>query len=425
VTTVPGDGASPGQRAVAGGRLDDWWDPAWDAAWWDPAWNADRPADAPAPAAAAGQRGGAALVEDSAEPGILASLPDASPDHVARPPAAVPGWPAAVPAGPAVAVPAVQAVAVPAEPAVAVSAEQAVAVPAGPAVAVPAVQAVAVPAEPVVVPRTPPTAAAAPSWGQVLATTVSLWVSRRRPQAGITGMPSAARVSAAPVPGVLARRPRLAAWGGAVPVRLLAASMLGAGLLAVAAGTAGLLAASGSPAAPVRWAARPSPLPVPSARTVASAVLATAQQTARPVWLAVPAIGVRTRLVDLGLNRNGTLQVPTSTTVAGWFTGSPRPGAVGPAVIAGHVDSRTGPAIFFWLRTLRPGERIYVGRADGTMAVFTVTSVRFYSKDEFPTAAVYGPVPDAELRLITCGGIFDGSLGSYLSNVVVFARLTG
>jgi Sortase domain len=210
-----------------------------------------------------------------------------------------------------------------------------------------------------------------------------------------------------------------------VPVRLLAASLLGAGLLAVGAGAAGLLAASGSPASPVRWAARPSPLPAPSGRTVAPALLATAQQTARPVWLTVPAIGVRTRLVDLGLNRNGTLEVPASTTVAGWFTGSPRPGAVGPAVIAGHVDSRTGPAIFFWLRTLRPGERIYVGRGDGTLAVFTVTSVRMYSKDEFPTAAVYGPVPDAELRLITCGGVFDGSLGSYLSNVVVFARLTG
>ena len=120
-----------------------------------------------------------------------------------------------------------------------------------------------------------------------------------------------------------------------------------------------------------------------------------------------------------------TIQVPASTTVAGWFTGSPRPGAIGSAVIAGHVDSRTGPAIFFWLRAMRPGERIYVGRADGTLAVFAVTSVRMYAKGDFPTAAVYGPVPDAELRLITCGGVFDKSLGSYLSNVVVYARLTG
>ena len=117
--------------------------------------------------------------------------------------------------------------------------------------------------------------------------------------------------------------------------------------------------------------------------------------------------------------------MPGTTTVAGWYTGGPRPGAVGAAVIAGHVDSRSGAGIFFWLRTLRPGDRVYVTRADATMAVFTVTSVRMYAKDQFPTAAVYGPVPDAELRLITCGGVFDRSIGSYLSNVVVFARLTG
>jgi sortase (surface protein transpeptidase) len=109
--------------------------------------------------------------------------------------------------------------------------------------------------------------------------------------------------------------------------------------------------------------------------------------------------------------------------VAGWFTGGPRPGAVGTAVNAGHVDSKTGPGIFFWLRALKPGDKVYVGRADGTMAVFTVTREHMYAKDKFPTEAVYGAVPDAELRLITCGGIFDRSTGSYLSNVVVFARL--
>jgi hypothetical protein len=158
---------------------------------------------------------------------------------------------------------------------------------------------------------------------------------------------------------------------------------------------------------------------------VLPASLAATGPTARPVWLSVPALGIRkTSLVDLGLQKNGTLQVPSSTAVAGWFTGSPRPGAVGAAVIAGHVDSRSGPGIFFWLRTLRPGDKVYVGRSDGTMGVFTVFTVRKYAKDQFPTSAVYGSVPDAELRLITCGGVFDRSLGSYLSNVVVFARQT-
>jgi hypothetical protein len=248
-------------------------------------------------------------------------------------------------------------------------------------------------AQPEPQPEPPP-----PAWGQVLATTLGLWTSRRLP------------------------------WLRRVPRRRLAVLALGAGLVAVAVGSTGLAAAALSPQHAVQLPARPSPIPPPSApsgRTVLPASLSTVQQVARPVWLSIPSIGVRTSLVDLGLRANGTLQVPSSTAVAGWYTGSPRPGTIGAAVIAGHVDSRSGLGIFFWLRDLRPGDRVYVGRADGTMAVFTVTAVRKVAKDLFPTAAVYGPVPDPELRLITCGGVFDRSLGSYLSNVVVFARLSG
>ena len=243
-------------------------------------------------------------------------------------------------------------------------------------------------------PQPQPPQEPAPAWGQVLATTLGLWTSRRLP------------------------------WLRRVPRRRLAALTLGAGLVAVAVGSTGLAAAALSPEHALQLPARPSPIPAPSTPTARPASLSTAQQAARPVWLSIPVIGVRTSLVDLGLRANGALQVPSSTAVAGWYTGSPRPGAVGAAVIAGHVDSRSGVGIFFWLRELRPGDRIYVGRADGTMAVFTVTAVRKVAKDLFPTAAVYGPVPDPELRLITCGGVFDRSLGSYLSNVVVFARLS-
>jgi sortase (surface protein transpeptidase) len=233
---------------------------------------------------------------------------------------------------------------------------------------------------------------AEPSWARVLITTISLWTSRRR--------------------------------SGTSRGRLLAASLLGAGVLAVAAGAAGLAVAGGPSVTSVPRPAPPTPIATPSGPTVNPVGLQTTALPAAPVSLTIPAIGVKTSLVRLGLQANGTLQVPGSTTVAGWYTGSPRPGAAGSAVIAGHVDSRYGPGIFFWLRTMRPGERIYVKRADGTLAVFTVTGVRTYPKDQFPTAAVYGPAPDAELRLITCGGLFDQSVGSYLSNVVVFARLT-
>ena len=239
---------------------------------------------------------------------------------------------------------------------------------------------------------------APPSWRQVAGTTFGLWTSRHLPWLG--------RRSG---------RPR----------RLLAVAALGAGLATVGVGATGLVTSALSPVHAAPLPPRPAPIPAPTEQRVLPASVSTGQQAARPTWLSIPSLGIRTKLIHLGVNSNGTLQVPKRTTVAGWYTGSPRPGTVGSAVIAGHVDSRTGPGIFFWLRTLHRGDRIYVGRADGTMAVFTVTRVKKFAKDEFPTAAVYGAVPDAELRLITCGGIFDPSLGSYLSNVVVFARLAG
>jgi hypothetical protein len=144
-----------------------------------------------------------------------------------------------------------------------------------------------------------------------------------------------------------------------------------------------------------------------------------------PVRLAIPAIGVATPLVRLGLEADGGMQVPADFGRAGWFTGGPAPGQVGPSVIAGHVDSRTGPAVFYRLRELRPGQAILVERADGSRLRFVVEQARSYPKEGFPTAAVFGPVPEAALRLITCAGDFDRARGSYRDNLVVFARLAG
>jgi sortase (surface protein transpeptidase) len=142
-----------------------------------------------------------------------------------------------------------------------------------------------------------------------------------------------------------------------------------------------------------------------------------------PVRLEIPAIGVATRLVRLGLDRDGAMEVPGDFASAGWFAGGPVPGQMGPAVIAGHVDSRTGPAVFYRLRALRPGQAILVQRADGVRLRFVVEQARSYPKAGFPTAAVFGPVPSAALRLITCTGAFDRARGSYRDNLVVFARL--
>jgi LPXTG-site transpeptidase (sortase) family protein len=202
--------------------------------------------------------------------------------------------------------------------------------------------------------------------------------------------------------------------------RGVALLVVAAGLIAAAGGSAGLLLTRHPVAA--QFGATPT-LPAPTGPIVAAPQRQSAQ-VSQPVSLTIPAIGVQGNIIHLGLTASGTLQVPSSTAVAGWYTGSPRPGAVGSAVIAGHIDSKTGPGIFFRLSALHPGDQVYVRRADGTLAAFKVTVVRQFAKDTFPTSAVYGAVPDSELRLVTCGGTFDPQLGSYLSNTVVYAVAT-
>jgi LPXTG-site transpeptidase (sortase) family protein len=203
--------------------------------------------------------------------------------------------------------------------------------------------------------------------------------------------------------------------------RPAAVAALIVGVLLAGAGVTGLVVASQT-GRPVPRVAAPTLAPIPHG-TYAAVPPSVTRQVARPVSLDIPAIDVSTQLIHLGVTKAGTLQVPTSTVVAGWFTGSPRPGEPGGAVIAGHIDSFRGPAVFYRLQKLHPGERAYVRRADGTLAVFRITRVRSYLKTQFPTNAVYGPTPDAQLRLITCGGTFDRATGHYLSNTIVYATL--
>jgi Sortase domain len=190
------------------------------------------------------------------------------------------------------------------------------------------------------------------------------------------------------------------------------------------------LAACGEPPArpgapaPAEGPGRPeAPATAPPPGTQAPTPRTALARAAPPVRIRIPAIGVAAAVVRLGLNRDGTLQVPSDFGVAGWFTGGPAPGETGPAVITGHIDSRRGPAVFYRLRALRPGDRVAVERADGSTVRFAVQGAAQYPKVAFPTEAVFGPSPEPLLRLITCGGTFDRSRRSYRDNVVVTARL--
>lgn len=143
-----------------------------------------------------------------------------------------------------------------------------------------------------------------------------------------------------------------------------------------------------------------------------------------PVSLRIPAIALDQHLIQLGRNPDRTVQVPSDFQRAGWYNGGPTPGEDGSAVILGHVDSYQGPAVFFRLNELTPGDEITVGREDGSVATFVVTDVETYRKDQFPAQQVYGPRGGSSLQLVTCGGEFDTSTRSYESNVVVYSSLT-
>jgi sortase (surface protein transpeptidase) len=149
----------------------------------------------------------------------------------------------------------------------------------------------------------------------------------------------------------------------------------------------------------------------------------------KPVSLNIPAIGVHSKIQELGQTSDGALETPLPGphyNEAAWYRYSPTPGALGPAIILGHVDSAAeGPSVFFRLGDLRAGDRVSITRADGSIAVFEVDDIARYPKDKFPTKLVYGNIDHAGLRILTCGGPFDSNSGHYLDNIVAFASLVG
>lgn len=146
-----------------------------------------------------------------------------------------------------------------------------------------------------------------------------------------------------------------------------------------------------------------------------------------PVRIEIPVLGVNAPVMRLGLNADGSVQVPPldNHNLAGWYTGSVTPGQVGASVLLGHVDSWSGGSVFFKIKTLHRGALVDVIRADGSTAVFTVLGLQKAAKVAFPTDSVYGNPGYPALRLITCGGPFNSATGEYLDNIIVYAQLTG
>jgi hypothetical protein len=168
---------------------------------------------------------------------------------------------------------------------------------------------------------------------------------------------------------------------------------------------------------------RPGSTPAASTTTTAPAKVQQFALRSTPVQLRVPAIALDVSLSTLGLNLNGTVQVPTDIQQPGWYRLGPSPGQDGSAVILGHVDSYQGPAVFFKLRLLVAGDLVDVSLADGVTAQFEVTSVDQYLKTSFPDQLVYAGHGQSALQLVTCGGTFDAQTGHYLSNIVVYTSL--
>lgn len=215
------------------------------------------------------------------------------------------------------------------------------------------------------------------------------------------------------------RRKPLGRW--ALLTALVAASACFTSLIVVFLGLA-----SHGPEPPPQAAT----IPVSVKTTVPKPTVSTARHVrtlARsvPVRLRIPVIGVNAPVTEVGLTADDAVQVPPlgDHNLAGWYKYGPTPGQKGPSVLLGHVDSVTGASVFFYLKNLHKGDKVYIQLKDGKTATFIVDGLQRVSKTSFPTADVYGKLGYAGLRLITCGGAFDATTGHYQDNIIVYAQL--
>nr|WP_166682500.1 class F sortase [Streptomyces sp. 846.5] len=232
-------------------------------------------------------------------------------------------------------------------------------------------------------------------------------------------------------PAVLSRlsRPRVLGALAILSTGLVAVSVGGAALgvgaparavVGVVGADAVAVSARGTASDAVRATPRPSASPT-------SAAVHAALSRSTPIQLALPGIRLTAPLLGLGMDGKGQPELPpfSQPRTAGWLRDSATPGEAGTAVLVGHVDTRTGPAVFWNLSAVKPGAPVEVARLDGSTALFTVDRVQAYPKASFPSAQVYAPAKDAQLRIITCGGSYDRKHAEYTGNVVLYAHLSG
>ena len=211
--------------------------------------------------------------------------------------------------------------------------------------------------------------------------------------------------------------------------RLLASAAAGvAGLVAAGLLTAGFLSQDPAPPSAQADSTNSSEAPGPPASQAPAEPLQEGpvgpeMASSPPVKISIPDLKVTSSMERLDLEPDKNLSVPRDPDKTGWYVGGPAPGVLGPAVIAGHVTWDGGPAVFFKVGSMKPGQQIEVERRNGSTAVFEVEKITQVAKNEFPTEEVYGSINHAGLRLITCGGTFNKKTNSYLDNVVVFAKL--
>ncbi|AXE79999.1 class F sortase [Streptomyces atratus] len=227
---------------------------------------------------------------------------------------------------------------------------------------------------------------------------------------------------------------------GSIPTRTAPGTPLGRALMwpAVAAGV-GMLVIYNSietsvddkppaPPAAVAPAAVPEVLgshAAPRPVTPSAPAVGPAMSRSVPTRLQIPSLAVKAPFTDLSIGADGRLNPPppNDSNLVGWFKGGVTPGERGAAIVAGHVDTTTGPAVFLQLQFLKPGSTVDITRANGSVATFKVDSVETFSKAKFPNKRVYSDTPSAQLRLITCGGPYNRKAKHYEDNVVAFAHL--